>query len=278
MHVSEIWIYPVKSMVGGTVETAEVDALGLVGDRGWATRDEVRGGIRGAKKIGELMQFTARYTGRGGEVMITCPDGTTIATSDDDADERLSTALAHPVTLWPLQPVDALDHYRRGPADGDDPMAEIRAVFGREDGEPLPDFSVFPPEIIEFESPPGTYVDAFPLMLMTTSALAALAAAVPEATVDVRRFRPSVVIDTGDRRDARQLRRGRSGRSGVRRLGAGQRPRSRWAAFSNARRAWVSRLSSTGRPARAADASRSASNCRSSSSSTIASIRPASSS
>ncbi len=77
-------------------------------------------------------------------------------------------------------------------------MAELRGIFGRTDDEPLPDFSVFPPELAEFESPPGTYHDCYPLMVMTTSALRALAAAVPESVVDVRRFRPSFVVDTGD--------------------------------------------------------------------------------
>ena len=121
------------------------------------------------------MQFGARYTGAvGGEVEITCPDGTTLLTSDADCDARLSAALDHRVTLWPLQPADQLDHYRRGPADSADVMEELRGIFGREAGEPLPDFSVFPPELTEFESPPGTYLDAFPIMFMSTSALRAL--------------------------------------------------------------------------------------------------------
>jgi uncharacterized protein YcbX len=89
-----------------------------------------------------------------------------------------------------------LDHFRRGAPEGDDPLAELRAVMGREGDEPLPDFSIFPPTIGEFESPPGTYYDAFALLVMTTSALEALAAAVPDAVVDIRRFRPSIVIDT----------------------------------------------------------------------------------
>jgi uncharacterized protein YcbX len=200
MKVEQIWVYPVKSMIGGRVERAEVDERGIVGDRTWATRDEERGGIRGAKKIGELMQFAARYTAEpGGEVEITCPDGATLLTSQPDCDERLSKALDHRVTLWPLQPPDRLDHYRRGPADSDDVMEEMRSIFGREADEPLPDFSVFPPELVEFESPPGTYLDAFPIMFMSTSALRALDAALPGgAGGDVRRYRPSFVVDTGD--------------------------------------------------------------------------------
>jgi uncharacterized protein YcbX len=198
MHISEIWMHPVKSMIGATVETAELVGTGVVGDRTWATRDEVRGGIRGAKKIGGLMQFAARYTGPlGGTVEITLPDGSTVRTDDSDVDARVSQALDHEVTLWPLQPADNLDHYRRGASDSDDLMAELRAVFGRTEDEPLPDLSIFPPEIMEFESPPGTYLDAFPLLLLTTSALRSMRAALPESVIDVRRFRPSIVIDTG---------------------------------------------------------------------------------
>lgn len=197
MHVAQLWRYPVKSMIGGEVDAAEFIAEGVVGDRTWAVRDEERGGIRGAKKIGELMRFAARDVGDGG-VEIATPDGQLIRTSDADADERLSAALGHRVTLWPLQPADQLDHYRRGRPDSDDPITELRQVFGRDADEPFPDFSIFPPVIMEFESPPGTYLDAFPVMVMTTSALRSMAEALPDSVVDVRRFRPTLVVDTGD--------------------------------------------------------------------------------
>jgi uncharacterized protein YcbX len=174
-----------------------LDDLGIVGDRTWATRDLERGGIRGAKKIGELMKFAACDLD-GGQVEITLPDGSVVSTLDAGVDERVSTALDHPVRLERLHDASDVDHYRRGAPEGDDPLAEIRAVMGRESDEPLPDFAVFPPTIGEFESPPGTYHDAWPLLVMTQSALDAVAAAVPDSIVDIRRFRPSVVIDTGD--------------------------------------------------------------------------------
>lgn len=199
MHVAQIWQYPVKSMIGVEVPAAGFAAHGMVGDRTWAVRDEVRGGIRGAKKIGELMRFAARYPGPGTDVVeIVLPDGEVISSSQPDASERVSAALAHHVTLWPLQPVDQLDHYRRGAPDSDDPITELRQIFGRDEDEPFPDFSIFPAEIMEFESPPGTYLDAFPVMVMTTSALRSMQEALPDSVIDVRRFRPTFVVDTAD--------------------------------------------------------------------------------
>jgi uncharacterized protein YcbX len=197
MRVSELWRYPVKSMIGENIDAVELDDLGIVGDRTWAARDLERGGIRGAKKIGALMRLAARDLGDG-QVEIVLPDGAVVTTADTDLDERVSEALGHPVSLEQLRPVGDLDHYRRGAPDSADMMEELRGIFGREGDEPLPDLSVFPPVIAEFESPPGTYYDAFPLMVMTTAALAALRRALPESSVDVRRFRPSFVVDTGD--------------------------------------------------------------------------------
>lgn len=60
MRIAELWQYPVKSMIGQRVDHAQLVNTGIAGDRCWAVRDEVRGGIRGAKKIGQLMQFEAR--------------------------------------------------------------------------------------------------------------------------------------------------------------------------------------------------------------------------
>ena len=74
----------------------------------------------------------------------------------------------------------------------------LEKPFGRLPDEPLPDFSVFPPEMMEYEYPPGNYFDCYPLMVMTTSALRAIQAALPASAIDERRFRPSFVIDAGD--------------------------------------------------------------------------------
>lgn len=201
MKIDQIWIHPVKSMAGDPVDWCELDGLGVVGDRIWAIRDIEKGGIRGAKKIGGLMQLSARRLdpsarGTSDPVEISFPDGSRVASADAAIDARLSEFLGTRVELQHLRPADDLDHYRRGAPDSDDIIAELRGVFGREESEPLPDLAQFPPEVMEFESPPGTYYDCWPLMVMTTSALASLAAALPDSRPDVRRFRPNFVIDS----------------------------------------------------------------------------------
>ncbi|CAB4565827.1 unannotated protein [freshwater metagenome] len=194
MQISQLWTYPVKSMVGVSVESVELSSLGIVGDRHWAIRDLERGGIRGAKKIGELMQFTAHRNDN--DVIITFPDGTQVSSADEDVNVMLSGVLGRNVLLESLPADNNLEHFRRGPSDSDDPLTELRGIFGREAEEPLPDFTAFPPEVAEFESPPGTHHDCWPLLVMTTSALQALTEAVPESQIDVLRFRPSIVVET----------------------------------------------------------------------------------
>lgn len=204
-RIAQIWRYPVKSMMGESIEQASLGALGIPGDRGWAVRDEVRGGIRGAKKIPDLMRCTARYIEEPGTdplaqpvPEICLPDGERFRADAADAAERLGAMLGTRVTLWPRKPASDLDHYRRGPGDHDDLETELRSIFAREADEPLPDFSLFPPEIIEYESPPGTYFDAYPLLIMTEATLRTLERLSPESKVDVRRFRPNLLLAVDD--------------------------------------------------------------------------------
>lgn len=197
MFVTRIWNHPVKSMVGSTVESCSMSELGIAGDRQWAVRDLDNGGIRGAKKLGELMRLSAQFVD-GVHVEITSPDGRSVRSDDPEVHEFISSVIGARVQLERLQPASDLEHYRRGKPDSEDVVEELRAVFGREIDEPLPDFSVFPPEVMEFESPPGTYYDCWPLMIMSTSAMTSLRQALPESVIDERRFRPSLVIDTGD--------------------------------------------------------------------------------
>ena len=196
MDVTQLWRYPVKSMIGEPVGQVVLDAVGIVGDRTWAVRDVERGGIRGAKKLGGLMRFAATALDDG-EVLIRTPAGETVTTDDPQVHDVVTAALGHPVRLEARRPPEEREHYRRGAPDSADVEAELRDIFGREAGEPLPDLSVFPPELLEYESPPGAYYDAFPLLVLSEAALRAIGAALPDSVVDVRRFRPSIVVEDG---------------------------------------------------------------------------------
>ncbi len=197
--LKELRRYPVKSMGGELLEEAELTAGGLAGDRAWAVRDEVRGGIRGAKKIPSLMGLRARYTKPPAEqgsspAEILFPDGSVLATGDADINDRLSKAVDQAISLWPLLPAEALDHYRRGAPTHEDFEQELRSIFGRAPDEPLPDLSLFPPELLQYESPPGSYFDAYPLLLLTESSLREMQNRAPASLFDVRRFRPNFLI------------------------------------------------------------------------------------
>jgi uncharacterized protein len=185
--------------------------------------------VRGGKKWPVLMQCEARFDREPGpaagatpssipSVTITLPDGSTVNSLDPDCDARLSSLTGAQVQLCALEPADNRAHYRRAQpgaqiagllarstafrgvlntlAHHGPGAAALRRDFGREPGEPMPDISVFPAEVIEYTSPPGTYYDAFPLHFVTSASLAHMARLHPEASWDARRFRPSFVIET----------------------------------------------------------------------------------
>lgn len=222
--VREIWRYPVKSMRGERLDCCTVTGSGILGDRGWALRDDTAGEIRGGKKWPVLMQCAACYREPPTETRpcphadITLPDGSRIGSDAPDVSVRLSQLLGGPVSLWPLQPASNKAHYRRRQpgaaligivsrsqtfrrlfqtlARYTSLEAELRRDFSREPDEPIPDLSVFPAELFEFTSPPGTYFDAFPLHLLSTASLATMSRINPGAAWDVRRFRPNLLIET----------------------------------------------------------------------------------
>lgn len=223
--VQQIWRYPVKSMAGETLNECTVGLSGIPGDRVWAVRDEKIGEITNAKHIPMLIQCAAQFQEQPtGDtipgVEITFPDGARVKSGDTDVNSRLSELLGKEVTLWPLQPSSNKAHYRRKSAAArtlgrlsrfkafrdalpailklTNQEDTVREAFSREAGEPIPNLSVLPPEVLEFTSPPGTYFDAFPINVLTTASLEAMARFNPNAAWDVRRFRPNFLIKTNE--------------------------------------------------------------------------------
>ncbi|MFL9871340.1 MOSC domain-containing protein [Paraburkholderia megapolitana] len=204
LEVKELWRYPVKSMRGESLTTANVTKGGIAFDRGWAVRDEGARTIRGAKFLGELMQCSARYLSEQPDdgysvphAIITFPNGMEINTDDERIHTQLSELVNRHVTLWPLQPASNEDHYRINTLETGDLTSEIRKMFAIKDDEPL-DLSQFPPDLVRklttFVVPPGTYFDALPINVLTEASIRHLQTLVPGVQLDVRRFRPNVLI------------------------------------------------------------------------------------
>jgi uncharacterized protein YcbX len=200
-RVAELWRHPVKSLGGERIERADVHATaGVPGDRSWALRDERENELRSAKKLPALLGLSARCLAEpsGDEVPpveIRLRDGTLVRGDDPRASELVSRDVGRALRLFARRPASDLDHYRRA-RPVTDFAAEIRAASGLLPDEPVPALPDVVGDLALYATPPGTYFDAFPLHLLTTASLAELARRAPDSRIDVRRFRPNVVIDT----------------------------------------------------------------------------------
>lgn len=91
--MTQVWRFPVKSLQGEQVESAQVTAEGVDGDRRYAIFDLATGFGLTARRVPQLL-FAAAAARSDGTVQITLPDGTIAA---DDA--ALSSWLGRSVTL-----------------------------------------------------------------------------------------------------------------------------------------------------------------------------------
>jgi MOSC domain-containing protein len=203
--VAEIWRYPVKSMGGERLDRSAVAEGGLHADRMWAVRDVELDTFTTARRWPVLLQCSARFVddpaGRSAapgdvlEVIITFPSGSEVSSSDPTIHDRLSELIGKPARLESLPPLSEKQRYRTPQAT----KADIRRQFSIPDGEPLPDFSMFPvrklAQLARYATPVGALYDAYPILLMTRASLRALAERSPGSRFDARRFRPNVLID-----------------------------------------------------------------------------------
>ncbi len=200
-YIKELHRYPVKSLLGERLASTPVGDNGFPGDRAWALRHN--GATLTGKKFPALMSASAAFDEppssdrSSAPATITLPNGEACSTGDQKINTWLGDYLDHPAELWPLVDPADLEFYRRKASAAATPEAvdaELRAVFSRLPDEPLPDLATFPAELFEYDSPPGTYFDAFPLLIMSTNALATLAKNASN-NFDQRRFRPNIVLD-----------------------------------------------------------------------------------
>src|SRR5512132_3986 len=93
--IHELWRYPVKSMLGTTVNEIFITEHGALGDRAWALRDVDSGRIASAKKFPRLLEFRATYEveptrDKPGRVRIETPGGRAVYPEDPEASKLIS--------------------------------------------------------------------------------------------------------------------------------------------------------------------------------------------
>jgi uncharacterized protein YcbX len=205
----QIWRYPVKSMGGECLDSAVITGNGLAGDRCWAVINGETREICSAKRWPDLLNYRAsllageelQSSGFGDAVPnvdIHCPGGDVIAGRAPDVEQSLSAKLGKAAALAPLAPPGNKNHYRLAKARTDKSMVEEMQLL---DGEAFPDFSSTPEDIMavlaECVTPPGTYVDAFPLHMMTTNSLRFLTERGNIEAVK-ERYRPNLLIEPSE--------------------------------------------------------------------------------
>ena len=179
--VRELWRFPVKSMQGERLESAEIAVGGLVGDRAYALVEAATGKAVSAKRVNDfpgLLGFSAAFLDppvAGRElppVRIGLPDGSFVTSESGEAGRALSEWFGRELRLERTKP---------RPLGGGSTAGTVPAF---EEGMDLP-------------VPAGSFFDAFPVTVLTSSTLERLAALAPDSRFDARRFRMNLVVDTG---------------------------------------------------------------------------------
>lgn len=173
MRLVEIARYPVKSLQGEVLSSAELEGDGMRGDRCWGIRDETTGKILTARRAPELLYAAAALSADGTPV-ITLPDGSTCFGPRPETDAALSAWLGKPVRLV---------HSVTEPAAQADAFADA-----------TDDSS----ETLEWTMPAGRFVDAGPLLVLTTASVRTAAALYPAGDWHLRRFRANLVLDVAE--------------------------------------------------------------------------------
>ncbi|MFC7673872.1 MOSC domain-containing protein [Mycolicibacterium sp. GCM10028919] len=175
LSVGSLYRYPVKSMLGETVDALDVADGGAQGDRQWALIDDVTGRVASAKQARlwrALLTCSARLD--DGRVRIALPDGSTVTAGEDGVDDVLSEFLARRVRM----------------ADSREEGASLERADPDQVLDRGVDAEVDAPLLELAEATPGdSFVDFAPLHVITTATL-------DHIGIEAQRYRPNVVIAT----------------------------------------------------------------------------------
>ena len=108
MHITSLWRYPVKSMMGEEMNACDITEKGLLGDRAYGVIDEETGKIANAKnprKWPDMFNYRASYIEPPRlyepipPVRITLPNGQSIISNESNLNIHLTESFQRTVTL-----------------------------------------------------------------------------------------------------------------------------------------------------------------------------------
>ncbi len=169
LYIAQLWRYPVKSLLGERLPTLRLVNDGVEGDRMWGIQDRRDGRILTARREPRLLFASSRLAANDRPV-ITLPDGQAIAGTGPVTDAALSAWLGKPVTLVAASESDAASAEYFADATDDASQA------------------------IEWTMPKGRFVDAFPVLVISTAGPPSGEVAYPAGARDVRRFLPNILL------------------------------------------------------------------------------------
>jgi uncharacterized protein YcbX len=180
MHLSSIYLYPVKSCAALAAAQGMVEARGLAGDRRWLIVDDAGKFLTG-RQLPLLVRL--RATPLPGGLQLAAPASGEIIVAAPPAG-----AARRRVTVWKDE-VDAADA-------GDDAAAWLSGLLGRAVRLVHMDGRSSRP-VSPTHSRPGdqvSFADAYPLLLVSQASLDGLNARLA-APLPMARFRPNLVVD-----------------------------------------------------------------------------------
>jgi uncharacterized protein len=198
--VEGLWRFPVKSMKGEPLQQALVTERGLLGDRAYALIDTDTGRVvsaKSAKLFPDILNCEAKFVepprndGDVPPVHISLPDGTILRSDSPGVDRALSLYFKRNVALQRSAPEDFTVDQFHPDIEGADPGGNRDTVVEQKLGSAL-----FASLGMESPVPIGSFLDVFPVSVMTSSTLARLTELQPQSRFDVRRFRMNVILKT----------------------------------------------------------------------------------
>ena len=156
-------------MQGESLETLELEDRGVRGDRSYGVLDLGTGTVISAKRDGRLLLAAASLEGDTPRIRL--PHGKVTSGTGPEVDAALSAWLERPVRLVRAAADQCATYERQLDFEADG------SASGR------------------WEGPPGSFVDKSPLHLLTTASLRGLRLDRDDLQVELRRFRPNVLLE-----------------------------------------------------------------------------------